>query len=121
MNDNHNASPQTLREAFYTLSTAKDVPDAEQLDNVVRCYPQFGEELTEFAIAIALDALRGDWAVDAGEAALDPMIVSPGVSRAMSRFHNRIYAVAASASEQSATTQRTQAPLGSSTGGHLCG
>lgn len=90
MNDNHNASPQTLREAFYTLSTAKDVPDAEQLDNVVRCYPQFGEELTEFAIAIALDALRGDWAVDAGEAALDPMIVSPGVSRAMSRFHNRI-------------------------------
>jgi hypothetical protein len=99
MSQTLNAGPRALREAFYTLSTAKDVPDAKLLDDVVRRYPQFGEELTEFAIAIAVDALRGDRVVDAAEAAIDPSVVSPAVSRAMSHFQNRLHAVMTGASQ----------------------
>ena len=67
MSQTLNASPRALREALYVLSTEQDVPDAKLLDDVVRRYPQFGEELTEFAIAIAVDALRGERVVeDAG-------------------------------------------------------
>lgn len=93
MSQTFNASPRALREAFYALSTAQDVPDARLLDDVVRQYPQFGEELTEFAIAIAVDALRGDRIVEAAELAIDPSVVSPAVSRAMSHFQNRLHAV----------------------------
>lgn len=88
-----NASPCTLREAFYLLSTAQDIPDATLLDDLVSQYPQFGGELTEFAIAIAVDALRGDRVVEAAEAAIDPSVVSPAVSRAMSHFQNRLHAM----------------------------
>lgn len=87
------ASPPTLREALYALSIAKDVPDAALLDDVVRRFPQFGGELTNYAIAIAIDALHGDAVVEAAEAALDPNVLSPAVSRAMSRFQNRLHTV----------------------------
>jgi hypothetical protein len=82
-----------LREAFYALSMAQRMPDAELLDDVVRRYPIYAYELTEFAIELALDSLRGDAAADTAEAALNPAQVSPAVSRAMSRFHNRLHAV----------------------------
>ena len=94
------ASPSSLRDALYALSIAKAIPDAALLDDMVRRYPQFADELTEHAIAIAIDALRGEHAVDATEAALDPMVVSPAVSRAMSRFQNRLHAVSAPMAEQ---------------------
>jgi hypothetical protein len=93
MNPIHTASPPGLRDALYTLTTAKDVPDAALLDDLVRRYPQFSSELTDYAIAIAIDALQGDRAVEAADASLDPMAMSPAVSRAMSRFQNRLHAV----------------------------
>jgi hypothetical protein len=83
----------TLREALYSLAVAKEIPDAGVLDDVVRRFPQYGSELTEFAIAIVIDALRGDVDVGVAEGAVDPAAVSPAVSRAMSRFQNRLYAV----------------------------
>lgn len=86
------SSAAPLREAFYALSLARRVPDAELLDDVVRRFPQYGDELTNFAVELAIDALRSDFAVDAAEAAIDPDHVSPAVSRAMSRFHNRLHA-----------------------------
>lgn len=91
MNHLHSADATSLRAACYELSMAKDIPDAGLLDDLVRRYPQFGAELTEFAISIAMDALRER----AGEQ--DPEVeeddaVSPAVSRAMSRFHNRLHA-----------------------------
>ena len=76
MSQTINASPRALREALYVLSTEQDVPDAKLLDDVVRRYPQFGEELTEFAIVIAVDALRGERVVEDVEAAIDPSAVS---------------------------------------------
>jgi hypothetical protein len=90
-----NANPHSLREAFYALSVAQDVPDAKLLDDMVRRYPEFGEELTEFAIALAVDSLRGERVIEAAEAALDPNVVSPAVSRAISHFQNRLHAVTA--------------------------
>jgi len=93
MNTTLTASPPELREALYSLSMAKDVPDAALLDDFVRRFPQFGGELTNFAIAIAIDALHGDAVVEAAEAALDPNVLSPAVSRAMSRFQNRLHEV----------------------------
>lgn len=87
------AGPTGLRDALYALSIARDVPDATLLDDLVRRYPQFGAELTDPAIAIAIDALRGDVVVAAAEVARDPFASSPAVSRAMSRFQNRLHAV----------------------------
>lgn len=93
MSQSLNRRPRELREVFYALSIAREVPDATLLDEFVRRYPQFGEELTDFAIAVAIDALRGDRAVEAAEASLIPRSVSPAVSRAMSHFQNRLHAV----------------------------
>ena len=97
MNPTPCASPHALREALYVLSTEQDFPDAKLLDDVVRRYPGFGEELTEFAITIAVDALRGEHVVEDAEGAVDPSVVSPAVSRAMSHFQNRLHAVTTSA------------------------
>ncbi len=96
------SSAPALRDALYELSIDKAVPDAALLDDVVRRHPQYAEELTEFAIELALDALRGEAEVDAAETTIDPDVVSPAVSRALSRFQNRLHAVtnAAQSSEE---------------------
>lgn len=86
------ANPPGLRDALYALSTAETVPNANLLDDLVRRFPQFGDELTDYAIAIAIDALRGECVLEAAEAALDPTTVSPAVARAMSRYQNRLHA-----------------------------
>ena len=78
------------REALYALAMAENMPDAAVLDDIVRQYPQFSRELTEFAVELALESLV-EGGVD--EAAADPTTVSPAVSRAMSAFHNRLYAL----------------------------
>ncbi len=89
------ASPPALREAFYALSLEQRVPDAALLDDVVRRYPQYAAELTEFAIALAMDALH-DATTESAVSDTDeaPMTVTPAVSRAMSRFQNRLHAIA---------------------------
>lgn len=102
MNTTLTAGEPLLREALYELSIAKHMPDAQVLDDVVRRYPQFAEELTDFAVELALDALRGEAAADAAESAVDPSNISPAVSRAMSRFHNRLHAVRQEAGKVSA-------------------
>jgi hypothetical protein len=75
-----------LREVLYAFSLAKAVPDVELLDDFVRRYPGYAAEITEFAVEIAIDAARGD--VDVEESALK---MTPAVSRAMSRFQNRLF------------------------------
>ena len=78
------------REALYALAMAGNMPDAGVLDDIVRQYPQFSRELTEFAVELALDSLVEG---GAGEPVVDPTRVSLAVSRAMSAFHNRLYAL----------------------------
>lgn len=111
MNQNPNTNPRALREAFYAISMAQDVPDARLLDDVIRRYPQFGEELTDFAIAIAVDALCGDRFVEGAEVAIATNTVSPAVSRAMSHFQNRLHSAMAGANK----TESTRANLADAT------
>ena len=81
-----------LRDVLYEFSLAKRVPDAELLDDFVRRFPRYADSLTEFAIELAMDALRPEPEVDS-KAEIDLNHVSPVVSRAISRFHNRLHAV----------------------------
>jgi hypothetical protein len=82
-------SPIPLRNVLYELALAKPVPDAALVDEFVRRYPEFASDLTEYAIALALNAIAAqNEPVDKPSA-----VTTPSVSRAMSRFHNRLYAV----------------------------
>jgi hypothetical protein len=89
-----------LEDAFYALSVAKAVPDAETLDQLVRQYPQFAAELTEMAVDLALDALCDN--EDANSSS--PSEPSPAVLKAMSRFHNALHAVRSEPPGRRATT-----------------
>jgi hypothetical protein len=85
---------RTLQDALYTLAIEKAVPDAAVLDDVIRTYPQFAVELTDFAIDIAIDSFRNlvrENDMAAPSAHLGE--VSPAVSRAISRFQNRLHAL----------------------------
>ena len=78
-----------LRDILYSFSLAKSVPDAELLDEYVRHYPEHAAALTDFAVEIIIDAARGDVDVEPQEI---EQTMSPTVSRAMSRFHNQLFA-----------------------------
>src|ERR1700733_12486642 len=83
-------SPTSLRNALYELALANAQPDAELLDEFVRRYPEHASVLTDFAVELALDGLA-----EAGVPDEEPALpaTNASVSKAMSRFHNRLYAV----------------------------
>ena len=78
-----------LRDVLYEFSMAKSVPDAGLVDEFVRQYPEHASEITDFAIELAIDTMEGE----NGSHPATEASVSPAVSRAMSRFQNRLYAV----------------------------
>jgi hypothetical protein len=81
--------PTPLRNVLYELALAKPAPDAALVDEFVRHYPEYASDLTEYAIELALDAIGAH-----NEPINMPVaITTPSVSRAMSRFHNRLDAV----------------------------
>jgi hypothetical protein len=81
--------PTPLRNVLYELALAKPAPDAALVDEFVRHYPEYAADLTEHAIALALDALAAhDEPVE-----MPVATATPSVSRAMSRFHHRLYVV----------------------------
>ncbi len=82
--------PTPLRDALYAFSLAKSIPDAGLLDEFVRRFPEHAAELTDFAIELALDAAKRNENDSAGAGG---STVSPVVSRAVSRFQNRLFAV----------------------------
>jgi hypothetical protein len=78
-----------LRDAFYELSLSGVIPTAEALEALVKTYPKYASELTQFAIALALDALanKDEEIVEVvAQGTLDPAI-----SRAMSAYQNHLY------------------------------
>jgi hypothetical protein len=81
------AKSATPRDAMYELASV-GIPDADLLESVIRRHPDHAADLTEFAVELALDALRGDAPVDAGVADVGP---SAAVSRAISRFQNKLH------------------------------
>jgi hypothetical protein len=82
-------SPTPLRDVLYELALARPAPDAALVDEFVRRYPEYASDLTEYAIELALDAIAAhDEPMD-----MPVATATPGVSRAMSRFHSRLHAV----------------------------
>jgi hypothetical protein len=104
-------STAQLRDVLYAFSLAKTVPDAPLLDEFVKRYPQYAAEITDFAIEVAIDAARDD-DIEAEKAGTP---VSPAVSRAMSRFQNKLFEVehgkAAGATAASAVTSAAENPF----------
>jgi hypothetical protein len=70
------------------LDTPRGPAYAHFLIEFARKYPEYAEALTDLAVDIALDTLRGDKEPAPIEAAM-----SPAVSRAMARFSNQLFAV----------------------------
>jgi len=93
-----------LQDALYELALAMPSPDAGILDEFVRRYPDYTEALTDLAVELALESLA-DKAGAASDHQPPSAALNASVSNAMSRFHNRLYAV-----QQEETAQRaTQA------------
>jgi len=91
-----------LRDVLYAFSLAKPLPDAELLDDFVRRYPEYATDLTDFAIELILDTVSSE--VENENAPVETAtVMDPAVSRAMSRFQNRLYAA------QQAKVERSKA------------
>ena len=78
-----------LRDAFYELSLSGAIPTADALEALVKLYPKYASELTQFAIALALDALA-----HRDEEIAEPVsqrMPDPAISRAMSAYQNHLY------------------------------
>lgn len=90
-------STRPLRDALHELVLATQaLPSPELLDEFVRRYPEHATALTDFAVELTLDTFAE--ASDEEAAERLPSSVSPAVAKAMSRFHNRLYAVKAESS-----------------------
>lgn len=77
----------TLTEICHEMAMTSVMPDADMLDTYVKQYPQYRAELTDFVVALTLDALAPyDDAED-----VNPEKVTPAVSRTMSFFQNALY------------------------------
>ena len=91
-------SPTPLRNVLYELALAQPVPDAALVDAFVRHYPEYAADLTEYAVALALDAIAAQHEPIEGPVAT----TTPNVSRAMRRFHHRLSAVRKEADAEAA-------------------
>ena len=95
---------RTLEDVLYTLSIEKEMPDAALLDEVIRVYPEFSEELTDFAIDLAIDRCANRMREkEAIPSTAELQNVSPAVSRALSRFQNCLHTVQTTAVSDSVT------------------
>ena len=93
---------RTFQDAVYTLSVEKEMPDAALLDEVIRACPEFSEELTDFAIDLAIDRCTNRMREqEAAPSVAELENVSPAVSRALSRFQNCLHSVQTTAVSES--------------------
>lgn len=92
----------------FALATTK--PDAELLEQFVRRYPEHAAALTDFAVLLALGfySENSESAVTADSVAAE---MAPIVSRAMSRFENRLYAVKQESAVRSKPVKSSQNPF----------
>ena len=88
--DLNNERTRRLDDALYTLAQAWPAPDAIQLEKLVRRYPEFASELTDYAVVLALDALDDEDHDVVEEASSE---INAAVLKAMSHFHNALYSL----------------------------
>jgi hypothetical protein len=101
-NKTNNIPP--LDEVLYTFAAETRDLDADLLDEYVRSYPDYADALTTFAISLALDALERPDAADTKSSASEMTTVTPAVSRAISKFQNRLYELRKSSAAASKAT-----------------
>lgn len=77
-----------LRNVLYAFSLENGAPDATVLDDFVRKYPEYAVELTDFAVEMIMDSASDHQNI---VSETDRDRISPAVSRAMSRFENRLF------------------------------
>jgi hypothetical protein len=105
MIETRHGSAMPLQDILYQLSMAQDVPDAELIDEFVRLHPEHAMAITDFAVELAVDALRSEQLMPAA----DTSQVSPAVSRAMSKFQNALHGLRSR--KVTATPQRADGPV----------
>src|SRR5262245_27938607 len=95
-----NRSVSAVDDVLYEFAIAQERPDATLLEQFVRRYPEHAEALTSFAVSLALDTISGpeNCSPEQSKEAND------GVSRAMSRFQNRLHAVKTGFQDKSAVS-----------------
>jgi hypothetical protein len=79
-------TPADLQDVLYQFSIASEEPNAALLDEFVRHYPQYAEDLTRFAVAIVLDTRLPEKAEEVNNSK-----ISASVSRAISKFQNALH------------------------------
>lgn len=79
-----------LRDILYAFSLEERQLNADLLDEYVCRFKEYAVPLTDFAIELAIDRLH-DSCVKPLEVIESSCKVSPAVSRAISRFHNRLH------------------------------
>src|ERR1700733_10659022 len=85
---------RSFEDALYLLSIEQEMPDAALLDEVIRTCPEFSEELTDFAIDLAIDRCTNRMREEEATPSVAELEnVSPAVSRALSRFQNCLHSV----------------------------
>lgn len=102
MNTAEHGTLPPLSEVMNDLALAQEKPDAELLEEFTRRYPAYAEQLTDYAIELAIQ-------FDIDAAALPPSQTpetSAAAMRAMSRFQNRQFELRAPPSSGSTTTAR---------------
>ncbi|RUX23020.1 hypothetical protein EOA27_01775 [Mesorhizobium sp. M2A.F.Ca.ET.037.01.1.1] len=88
MADMTERTPVELREAYLELAMGEGYPDPQILDELVRLYPQYAQELTSFAIDLAIEGLVAD--EDSFVAVSDEAIDVEGAT-ALSAFQNALF------------------------------
>jgi hypothetical protein len=82
----------SLDDVLFEFAVAQDRPDAELLSDFVRRFPEYAKEITYLSVSFALETCSGV-TEDAESQPLSPQ-ENAAISRAMSRFQNRIYELA---------------------------
>ncbi len=80
-------NPSAPLEALLELAVAQPAPDAAQLDDLVRRYPEHADELRAAAVDLALEAARNRLEGEDHDDRVDTS--SPAVAKAMARFRAR--------------------------------
>jgi hypothetical protein len=78
--------PTPLRDVLYELALAQPAPDAALVDAFARRYPEYTDDLTAYAIELALDAI----AAPHEPLEMPEATTIPSVARAMRRFQTRL-------------------------------
>lgn len=95
-------------DVLHEMALTSEKPDAKVVGDYLRRYPQYAEEITDFAAELAAVAIAGD--VDDG---IEPSTIgtSPAISRALSELHNRLYEVKQEQAAREAQVPDLFAPL----------